>query len=556
MAEAPTTGGRLLLRALRRHRGRLALSVLLLSLWQLCEALVPVFIGVVVDRAVAGADVGALLRWLGGLAVLFVVLSLAYRFGARTTVRAMQEEMHDLRMEVADRVLHPRGVRTELLPGETLSLATSDAESVGNVLHQVSFTVASLVSLVTGAVVLVRADVVVGLVVLGGVPAVVAATLLLAPRIERRSGEHQAAVARATGVATDLVRGLRPLKGIGAEDAAAARFRTESRRARTASIAMARSVGALSGLSVALGGLLLAAVALLAGRAALAGDIGTGELIAIVGLAAFLSGPIQWLGELGAQAATSRASAGRIAAFLAGPPLVAAGSRTDAADPPELALELAGSVVTARPGELLAVVVDDPALTRDLVARLGGEDGGGVVLGGVPLGELSTAAARERLLVTDTRIDLFEGTLRSAVDPRSRLADDELARVLGHSAATDVVALHPAGLEQPVAVDGAAWSGGQRQRIALARALATGTPVLVMAEPTSAVDAVTEQRIAEGLRAVRHGAGARCTTVLLTGSPALLAQASRVLFVAGGQVREGRHADLLHDPAYRALVAR
>jgi ABC-type Fe3+/spermidine/putrescine transport system ATPase subunit len=95
-------------------------------------------------------------------------------------------------------------------------------------------------------------------------------------------------------------------------------------------------------------------------------------------------------------------------------------------------------------------------------------------------------------------------------------------------------------------------SGGQRQRVALARALATDAPVLVLHEPTTAVDAATEHRIAAGIRAVR---GHR-TTVLVTTSPTLLAAADRVVLIDGGRVvATGDHAGLAAtDARYREVV--
>jgi len=101
---------------------------------------------------------------------------------------------------------------------------------------------------------------------------------------------------------------------------------------------------------------------------------------------------------------------------------------------------------------------------------------------------------------------------------------------------------------------GRGLSGGQRQRVVLARALAAETPVLVLVEPTSAVDAHTEARIASRLRAHRAGR----TTVVTTVSPLLLDAVDEVaLLVDGRIVATGTHASLLETHAgYRAVVTR
>jgi putative ABC transport system ATP-binding protein len=94
-------------------------------------------------------------------------------------------------------------------------------------------------------------------------------------------------------------------------------------------------------------------------------------------------------------------------------------------------------------------------------------------------------------------------------------------------------------------------SGGQRQRVALARALAADPAVLVVHDPTTAVDSVTEARIAQEIRAVRRGR----TTIVLTTSPALLAETDRVVLLHNGVVvAEGTHADLLSNEIYHRAV--
>jgi putative ABC transport system ATP-binding protein len=107
-------------------------------------------------------------------------------------------------------------------------------------------------------------------------------------------------------------------------------------------------------------------------------------------------------------------------------------------------------------------------------------------------------------------------------------------------------------LDAPVSEQGRSLSGGQRQRVALARALATDAPVLVLHDPTTALDTVTEARVAEALRELRRGR----TTLVATTSPALLAACDRVVELDGGAVRaQGSHAELLDRHAdYRALV--
>lgn len=563
---APTTGRAVLLRLLRRNRGRLLGSMGLLSMWQLCEALVPVFIGIIIDRAITDLDGRDMVIWGVGLLALFLVLSNGYRFGARLGFEVLQREAHSLRLEIAGHALRPQGARSSSVTGEVLSLATADAEKVGGLARSIGYAVASACSAIFTVVVLLRADLVVGLVVIVGVLVTLALIQLISPVIARRSSEQQERIAHASGLATDLIRGVRVLRGIGAEDTAIHRYRSRSRVARDASIRTATSHASMQGLTVGLSGVFLAVVGLTAGQRALQGSISVGELVAVVGLAQFLAEPLRGLGHVGAQIATAYASATRISDFLATPALlsdgpddVVLGSGIGLAAVTTSALH--GLDVDVAAGTLVGVVVDDPVGAAHLVEVAAGEripDSGSLRLAGTDLDVLSIAARRTALLVVPHRTDLFAGTLRANIDLTGSLSTDRLEAVVSASAVSDVVGLHPEGLDQPVTAGATTFSGGQQQRIALARALAADAPILLLHEPTSAVDAVTEQHIADGIRAVRHADGAvPRTTLVLSSSPAILGRADRVVIIRGGVVvADGSPDEVRSGTHYRELVLR
>ena len=171
----------------------------------------------------------------------------------------------------------------------------------------------------------------------------------------------------------------------------------------------------------------------------------------------------------------------------------------------------------------------------------------GTVLDGIALADLPLEAARRLVLVADHDAHLFAGTIGENVGAIAH-PDDDVLRLSGVDEVLDAV---PGGLEARIGADGTTLSGGQRQRVALARALAADSPVLVLHEPTTAVDAATEAAIADGIRVLRDGR----TTILVTTSPALLAACDEVAVVAGGAVvARGPHDELAADPSYRDLV--
>ncbi|MEZ7127946.1 ABC transporter ATP-binding protein [Nonomuraea sp. AD125B] len=547
------TGRDVLLRTVASQWRRLAGGSLLGAGHQAGEALVPVLIGVAIDQAVAGGDWGRLLLWLAVLAAVYVGLSFSYRFGALVGERAAEEAAHELRIAVVARVLHPGGGAEDRLPGALTGIATEDVRRVGAVLMAVLAGFAGLTGLVVAGVLLLNTSVQLGLIVLAGTPALLWLGHLLGKPLERRSAVEQEHAARASGMAADLVTGLRVLKGIGAERAGIERYRRTSRESLAATLRASRAEALQNGVVLALTGAFIALIALAGGYFATAGDITLGQLVSAVGLALFLQGPLQLFAWVNADFAQARASAARVAALLSAPPAVPAGDR----EPPgDVAGALRLRSVSYGPlrdldldiaaGELVGVAATDPAAATSLVrclARQADPEAGTVELDGVPLRDLDPGRLRESVLVAEHDAVLFEGTVATNVGQAPEAA---VAEALEAAGAGDI----PPGT--PVSERGGSLSGGQRQRVALARALAAARPVLVLHDPTTAVDAVTETRIADGISRLRRDR----TTVLVTTSPALLAVADRVLLLHEGRVAdEAPHADLLRrNPGYRAAV--
>ena len=558
MATPHRPGAALIRSVLRPQRADVALSAGLVTVHQICEALVAVVIGIVVDQAIRTGDVGRVAAWLGALAAVFAVLASSALVGYYRMGRVAETIAHDLRERIGVRVVDPRGGTERVArPGEVLSLASSDARRVGDVADAVAGGLSAVVVLVGGGAYLLTTSWRLGTVVLLGLPVLVWLSQRLATPLEARSEAEQSAAAHASGVATDLISGLRVLKGLGAEAAAAARYRTVSRAARDGRIHAARYVGLTEGVTLVLAGIFVAVVAWVGGRLAVAGTISVGELVAAVGLAGFLVGPLQRLSGLPADLAVLRASAGRLATLLDAAPAVADGDRAPSRAG-DLVLggvtggTLRGLDLTVAAGTWVGVVAPDlrdAASLLDLLARRADPDGGSVRYGGVSLAELRLPDLRTTVLVGDHDAVLFEGTVADNVAARD---PDVLASVAAATAADEVITALPGGAASPVGERGRWLSGGQRQRVALARAVAADPEVLVLHDPTTAVDAATEHRVAAGLRRARAGR----TTVLVTTSPALLAVCDRVVVVRDGTVAaDGTHATLAAgDAAYRAAV--
>lgn len=556
---------RALVRSATTGRWRtLAPACLMCVVHQAAEAAVPLAIGVIVDRAVEPGSGRALLWSLVGLVLLFLVLSSSMRLGGRLAKAAAEDAEHDLRLAVTARVLAPGGLPGGASrSGELLSTATSDAGRVSAMNIAVWFGSGALGAIVVAAVILFVTSVPLGLLVLAGLVPVVLVSRVVAAPLTRRSGAEQAAAARAAGTAADLMAGLRVLRGIGAERVAADRYRDTSDASRDAAIRAARLDAVRAAAVLALTGVFVGVVGLVAGRMALQGRITVGQFVTAVTLTQFLIGPFNGITHVTAMAARARASARRLADVLDAPPVVDTGTGAPATDRTNaVGIEVRGVPVgalgplelTVRPGELVGLVVTDETAAVELLDLLGRRTdppAGRITLSGTPLTDLDPAGVRATVLVAEHDGVLFSGTLADNVNAAARSAD-AAAAALECAAADEVAASLPDGADSPVGESGTLLSGGQRQRVALARALAADPPVLVLHEPTTAVDSVTEARIAARLATLRRDR----TTLMITSSPALLAAATRVLVVGPDGVEgEGGHAHLLHTHSgYRETV--
>jgi len=357
-----------------------------------------------------------------------------------------------------------------------------------------------------------------------------------------------------SNTASDIVGGLRVLRGIGGEQVFHDRYVRESQTTRRAGVEVARLQSVLDGLQVFLPGVFVVVVVWLGARYAVQGRISAGELVAFYGYSAFLMIPLRTATEYFNRLIRARVAAQRVCRVLA--------LTSDHPDPehpspsPPVGSPLRDlrTGLTVASGSLVAIVSERPDESAALAERLGltgAEIDADVLLGDVPLACLTREEVRRRVVVSDTAAALFSGRLGDRLDVSGH---GDVARAMETASAADVLDGLPDGFDSWVAEKGRTFSGGQRQRLVLVRALTLDPEVLVLVEPTSAVDAHTEARIAARLRAHRAGR----ITVVTSSSPLVLGAVDEVAFLQQGRiVATGRHEDLLDEvPDYRMVVTR
>jgi ABC-type multidrug transport system fused ATPase/permease subunit len=538
----------------RRQWGNIALGMGFGISWMLTGALLPMVLGRGIDAVVLHKDTKALALWAGAFVALAMIQAASGIMRHRNAVfNFLSASYRTIQATVAQTNKLGATLPRKMATGEVVAIGAADTNHIGNALDVTARFSGAIVTTIVVAVILLSASVKLGLVVVLGVPIAFAITSLLVRPLHHRQTAYRHQQGELTGRAVDIVSGLRVLRGIGGESVFSDRFRGESQKLRHTGVHAARIDSLLEAMEVLVPGMFTALVTWLGARFALAGEITPGELVSFYGYAAFLIVPLRTFGEATEKFTRGHVAASRVLRVLRLRPQIA-----DPVSPVELPvsgpLVDVKSGVTVQPGQFAALVSDRPEEAVEIAERLGRYTEGAVTLGGVPLAHATRAQVRERILVAENSSRLFSGPLRGELDPRGAATDAQILAAIEVASAREILEALPEGLDSFVAERGREFSGGQQQRLRLVRALMADPPILIVVEPTSAVDAHTEARIASRLGAYRRGRA----TLVTTTSPLMLARADRVLYVEDGKVLfEGTHRELLAgEPRYRAVVTR
>ena len=551
------------LRWMAREQWRtLALGITWGVIWMGTMAAVPAGIGAGVQAA-SESDEAGVMRAAALIAVLTTVSAatgiLRHRMAVTNWITA-SSRTQQLVTRHAAHLGHE--LRRNVATGEVVAVTSSDVEKIGGAFDVLARFVGAVVAFFAVVAILMRSSVLIGVVVLVGIPLLGLAVGPLIKPLERAESSQRHRLGRATELASDTVAGLRVLRGIGGEELFLSRFRAASQEVRAAAVDVAKVRSLLDAEQVALPGLFVVLVTWIGAHLTLTGTLTVGQLVAFYGYSAFLLIPLRTFVEAAQRWTRAYVGAGRVVRVLRLERSDVATSHGTTAVPHDAALHDPVSGLTVQPGTFTAVVCAEQVTADEIALRLAGLDEGGaaVTLGGVPLGEVPRATVRATILTQDKDPVLLSGTLAELLDlPRSgRVSVSDAVETASAYDVLDALVDSSPDVSDPmrarITERGRSLSGGQRQRLALARSLVVDPPVLVLDEPTSAVDSHTEARIAAALREARAGR----TTVVLTSSPLMLDRADVVVLVVDGVVAAtGRHRALLRDDAtYRAVVTR
>jgi ATP-binding cassette subfamily B protein len=389
--------------------------------------------------------------------------------------------------------------------------------------------------------------------------------------LSRRAQDQQGDLAT---YVEEAATGIAVLKALGRRAQAQARHGAQASLVYQTQLDKARLRGAFWATLDLIPNAVIGLAVLLGAIAASRHALTIGGLVAFVTLTLELVWPIEAMGYILASGQEAATAAQRVYEILDTPPAVVSApvparpaplagagparlrfDRVEFAYPGSRRPVLRGVTLELRPGETLALTGatgSGKTTLLHLVPRLADPTGGSITLNGTDIRDLPLPVLRAQIGSGFEDPTLFSVSVRENVTLGApRATGEEIERALAVAHAGFVAGL-PWGLDTRIGEQGMALSGGQRQRLALARAILTRPPLLILDDPLSALDVRTEEKVTAALRDALAGT----TALLVAHRPSTVLLADRVALLAGGRiVATGTHAELLAtEPRYAELM--
>jgi len=189
-----------------------------------------------------------------------------------------------------------------------------------------------------------------------------------------------------------------------------------------------------------------------------------------------------------------------------------------------------------KPGEHVAIIGrigSGKSTIQKLILGLYEPDSGQILIDGIDIKQIDPADLRKHMGYVSQDIMLFRGTVKANITYRATHATDmQMIRAANISGASEFIKKHPKGYEMPIGERGLGLSGGQRQSIGIARAFLLNAPIMLMDEPSNAMDQITEAKLLDSLAQNLKGT----TSLLVTQKMTLLRIVDRVIVVNEGKI--------------------
>ena len=506
------------------------------------------------DGALIGRDVTTLIRVVLAFAAVSVASFITNIVSGLRYTRVSADILFDMRLEMYRHLqrLSPRFyARTRL--GDVMSRINNDIGEIQRIASETALAwLGNVLSLGGTVAMLAWLDTRLFIVAVAAMPFGIWALVRYRGRLE---AEVAAVRQRSADIGSFLIETLQAMRLVVASNAQArevARFRARNDSFVGALMSMQRLTylaGGLPGVILSLGS---GVVFVYGGMRVIRGDITVGTFVAFMALQMRVMPPLQALMGMYANLATVRVSLRRVSEILDEPVEVQerdrAASVTTVVGDVEFdnvtvsfnrgAPVLEGVSFVLRRSETLALVGPSgsgKSTIADLLLRLIDPDEGRVLIDGRDVRDWPLADLRRSVALVEQEPCLLHATVAENIRyARPEASDAEVREAARRAALAAFIERLPQQFETIVGERGMALSAGERQRIAIARAFLVNPAILILDEPSAALDPESERRIAEGYEEVMRGR----TTMVITHRPELARRANRVLTLSGARIVE------------------
>ncbi len=576
---------------LRPYRKRVFLLAALLLAEVALGALQPWPLKIVVDYVLSQQPLPEeVRRWVVGLfgrnlvvllvvfviagVVLQIIKEVVSAFGTQVQVDTGQRMVYDLRYHLFQHLQalalnHHVTTNT----GDAVYRVDVDAYSIENLVMSGLFPLAtSVTTLVVMFAILVKIDWIVALLSLLVIPFLFLCLRYYTSTLSAREERVKELESKLIERLYETFSAIRLVKSFAREPHEATRYAEagdQTMRARIAVTWQQSAFAVMVSLVIVLG---TALVLIVGGLHVMRGQMTIGSMLVVISYLGAVYGPLSAIAHTTGQLQGAVAGARRVRAVFASVP--------ETSDPPDaveassvkghIAFEsvsfsypggtevLRDVTFEARPGQMIALVGLTGAGKTTLVSllpRFYHATSGRVLVDGVDVRSYRLRSLREKIAIVLQDPILFSGTIADNLRyGRLDATDAEIEEAARAAHAHEFISHLPRKYDTPVAEAGGGLSGGERQRLSVARAILKNAPILILDEPTSSLDAISEEIVFAALRRLRGGR----TTIVIAHRLSTVRDADRILVLDGGRiVAQGRHEDLLAtNQLYRRMCAR